>query len=169
VVKDANGIVLQRSLPGRPSEVVVRSFQAHVSRGRKIAGAISRKPFHVALEDSYIRANYGETNELCKLNCIPFNATGEKIPSEGLWCVYEFGQQLDAMMFWHCFRGRWLRGEEFIFPRAAGQHAGDDRAEAPRQFRDQAAQPQSPKKREFFKYLPETIGYFAPRMAKIGA
>jgi len=24
-------------------------------------------------------------------------------------------------------------------------------------------------KREFFKYLPETIGYFAPRMANIGA
>jgi hypothetical protein len=68
------------------------------------------------LEDSYIRANYGEINELCKLNGIPFNATGEKIQSEGLWCVYEFGQQLDAMMFWHRFRGRWLRGEEFFFP-----------------------------------------------------
>jgi hypothetical protein len=29
--------------------------------------------------------------------------------------------------------------------------------------------PQSPKKREFFKCPPETIGYFAPRMPKIGA
>ena len=27
--------------------------------------------------------------------------------------------------------------------------------------------PQSPKKREFFRYLPETIGYFALRMPKI--
>jgi hypothetical protein len=47
---------------------------------------------------------------------IPFNATGEKIRGEGLWCVYEFGQQLDAMMFWDKFKGRWLQGEEFSFP-----------------------------------------------------
>jgi hypothetical protein len=30
--------------------------------------------------------------------------------------VYEFGQQLDAMMFWDRFRGRWLYGEEFFYP-----------------------------------------------------
>jgi hypothetical protein len=33
-----------------------------------------------------------------------------------LWCVYEFGQQLDAMMMWNRFEGRWLRGEEFSYP-----------------------------------------------------
>ena len=46
------------------------------------------RPLHVALEDSYIRANYGTINKLRKLNGIPFNATGEKICGDGLWCVY---------------------------------------------------------------------------------
>jgi hypothetical protein len=30
--------------------------------------------------------------------------------------VHEFGQQIDAMMFWARFNGRWLRGEEFSYP-----------------------------------------------------
>jgi hypothetical protein len=42
------------------------------------------RPYHVALEDSYIRSRWGEINALCKLNSIPFNATGEKIRDEGL-------------------------------------------------------------------------------------
>jgi hypothetical protein len=67
------------------------------------------------LEDSYIRTNYDEIGELCKLNSIPFNATGERIRGDGLWSVHEFAQQLDAMMFWDRFRGRWLRGEEFFY------------------------------------------------------
>jgi hypothetical protein len=90
---------------------------------RKIAKAISRIPefmmqrrgfysrgegnyrwkmarrYYVALEDSYIRAHWDGTNTLCKFNGVPFDATGEKIRRDGLWCVYEFGQQLDAMMF----------------------------------------------------------------------
>lgn len=74
------------------------------------------RPYHVALEDTYIRANYDTISALCKLNGIPFNATGEKIRGDGLWCVYEFSQQLDAMMFWGRFIGRWLHGEEFFYP-----------------------------------------------------
>ena len=35
-------------------------------------------------------------------------------------------------------------------------------------IQSQNVQPQSPKKREFFKYLPETIGYFAPELHKFG-
>jgi hypothetical protein len=68
------------------------------------------------LEDSYLRANYDGISSLCKLNCIPFDPTGEKIRGDGLWCVHEFGQQLDAMMFWDRFQGRWLRGDEFFYP-----------------------------------------------------
>ena len=30
--------------------------------------------------------------------------------------MYEFGQQLDAMMFWDRFKGRWLQGEELWVP-----------------------------------------------------
>ena len=37
---------------------------------------------------------------------------GSKRPGQ----LYEFGQQLDAMMFWDRFKGRWLQGEEFSFP-----------------------------------------------------
>ncbi|HEY3794778.1 MAG TPA: hypothetical protein VGM09_23395 [Bradyrhizobium sp.] len=64
----------------------------------------------------YVHAHWDAVNVLCKLNGIPFDATGEKIERDGLWCVYEFGQQLDAMMFWDRFQGRWLRGEEFAYP-----------------------------------------------------
>jgi len=74
------------------------------------------RPYHVALQDSYIREHYDGITELCRLNDIPFDSTGEKIRKDGLWCVHEFGQQLDAMMFWDRFKGRWLRGEEFSFP-----------------------------------------------------
>jgi hypothetical protein len=74
------------------------------------------RPYHVALEDSYVRAHWGEINALCKLNSIPFNATGEKIRDGALWCVYEFTWQMDAILFWDRFEGRWLRGSEFHYP-----------------------------------------------------
>jgi hypothetical protein len=74
------------------------------------------RPYHVALEDSYVRAHWDEISALCKLNSIPFNATGEKIRDEGLWCVYEFTWQMDAILFWDRFEGRWLRGSEFHHP-----------------------------------------------------
>jgi hypothetical protein len=74
------------------------------------------RPYHVALEDSYIRAHWDEINALCKLNNIPFSSTGEKIRHEGLWCVYEFTWQLDAIQFWDRFEGRWLLGSEFHYP-----------------------------------------------------
>jgi hypothetical protein len=73
------------------------------------------RPYHVALKDSYIRAHW-EINALCQLNGIPFNATGERIQSGGMWCVYEFSWQLDAMQFWDRFEGRWLLGTEFHYP-----------------------------------------------------
>jgi hypothetical protein len=57
------------------------------------------RPYHVALEDSYVRAHWDEINALCKLNSIPFNATDEKIRDEGLWCIYEFTWQMDAILF----------------------------------------------------------------------
>jgi hypothetical protein len=74
------------------------------------------RPYHVALEDSYVRAHWDEINALCKLNSIPFNATGDKIRDGGLWCVYEFTWQMDAILFWDRFEGRWLRGTEFHYP-----------------------------------------------------
>jgi hypothetical protein len=74
------------------------------------------RPYHVALEDGYIRAHWHVITAVCKFNGIPFDPTGEKINRDGLWCVHEFGQQLDAMMYWGRFKGRWLRGEEFSYP-----------------------------------------------------
>lgn len=74
------------------------------------------RPYHVALEDSYIRSNWDLINAMCKLNGIPFDTTGERIEWGGTWCVYEFAWQLDAMMFWDQFEGRWLQGTEFAFP-----------------------------------------------------
>jgi hypothetical protein len=74
------------------------------------------RPYHVALEDSYVRAHWDSITALCKLNSIPFNATGEKIRADGLWCVYEFTWQMDAILFWDTFDRRWLRGTEFHYP-----------------------------------------------------
>ena len=79
----------------------------------------SSRPYHVALKYAATSAPINEINALCKLNGIPFNATGEKIRDGGLWCVYEFTWQLDAIQFWDRFEGRWLRGSEFHLSRAA--------------------------------------------------
>lgn len=85
-------------------------------RGEAARKLRADRPFHVALEDSYIRAHWQEITALCKLNSLPFNATGEKIQQDGVWCVYEFSWQMDAILFWDRFRGRWLRGSEFHYP-----------------------------------------------------
>lgn len=74
------------------------------------------RPYHVALESDYIRAHWEEFDAICKLNGLPFNATGEKIQDRGIWSVYEFQFQLDAIQFWDAFNGRWLRGSEFHYP-----------------------------------------------------
>lgn len=74
------------------------------------------RPYHVALEDEYIRRNWETIDAICKLNAIPLNGTGERIQERGVWCVYEFEWQLDAIQFWNAFDGRWLRGSEFHYP-----------------------------------------------------
>ena len=74
------------------------------------------RPYHVALEDSYIRRNWDEINGVCKLNNIPFKATGERIRGTSLWCVFQFAKQAEAMMFWDRFEGKWLLGSKFVIP-----------------------------------------------------
>ena len=74
------------------------------------------RPYHVALEDMYIREHWDEIYALCRLNSLPFNSTGETIQSDGVWRVYEFTWQMDAILFWDRFEGRWLRGTEFHYP-----------------------------------------------------
>ena len=64
----------------------------------------------------YMRARWAEIDALCRLNSIPFNLTGEKIREGGLWHVCEFSWQMDAILFWDRFEGRWLRGSEFHYP-----------------------------------------------------
>jgi hypothetical protein len=76
----------------------------------------ANRPYHVALEDTYIRANWDEIYPLCRLNSLPFNSTGETIQTDGVWKVYEFTWQMDAILFWDRFKGRWLRGTEFYYP-----------------------------------------------------
>jgi hypothetical protein len=48
--------------------------------------------------------------------CRLINATGEVIQREGVWRVHEFTWQMDAILFWDRFEGRWLRGTEFHYP-----------------------------------------------------
>src|SRR5258707_9789748 len=89
--------------------------QGFYSRGGGLRWRADR-PYHVALEDRYIREHWDEIDALCKLNSLPFNATGEVIESGGVWRVYEFTWQMDAILFWARFEGRWLRGTEFHYP-----------------------------------------------------
>ena len=74
------------------------------------------RPYHVALEDRYIREHWAEIRAVCQLNSLPMNATGEIIRCEGVWQVYEFAWQMDAILFWDRFEGRWLRASEFHYP-----------------------------------------------------
>lgn len=74
------------------------------------------RPYHVALEDTYLRTHWGEIDALCRLNSLPFNPTGEIIQNGGAWRVHEFAQQMDAILLWDRFEGRWLVGEEFHYP-----------------------------------------------------
>src|SRR6266404_3217991 len=91
------------------------SHQGDLSR-RSQAQNAKQPAISVTAAQAYVRAHWDEINALCKLNSIPFNATGEKIRDEGLWCVYEFTWQMDAILFWDRFEGRWLRGTEFHYP-----------------------------------------------------
>lgn len=50
------------------------------------------------------------------MNSIPFDPTGQRIDRDGHWYVYEFTEQLAAIQFWDRFEGRWMRGEEFMYP-----------------------------------------------------
>jgi hypothetical protein len=63
-----------------------------------------KKPYHVALEDIYVREHWSGIDAICKLNSLPFILTGEKIQRDGTWCVFEFTWQMDAILFWHRFQ-----------------------------------------------------------------
>lgn len=55
------------------------------------------RPFHVAFEDNYIRANWDGINALCRFNGIPFDAAGEKIPRRWTMVRLPFAQQLGLL------------------------------------------------------------------------
>lgn len=74
------------------------------------------RPYHVALEDTYVRENWFDIDEICKLNGIPFNPTGERIGGGGRWRVFDFTWQMDAILFWNHFQARWLHGNDFHYP-----------------------------------------------------
>ena len=146
IVKDANGVTLARvySRDDYHQNDWSFSFQHLTSdEARRIAKAIARlpdllrpypefrarrsgwpqhkwrpsHPYHVALQDAYVRESYDEIVECCRANGIPFDATGEKMRTHGIyWIIYEFARQIDAIQFWRVFEGRWLLGENFYFP-----------------------------------------------------
>jgi hypothetical protein len=140
IVRDANGVTVAwlfcRDVSGRYS---VGPGVLTEDEARRIGKAITRipellmprqgfyprvggprwrvdRPYHVAIEDNFLRENWFEIDALCKLNSLPFNATGETIRCDGAWRVYEFTWQMDAILFWDRFKGRWLRGSEFHYP-----------------------------------------------------
>jgi hypothetical protein len=48
----------------------------------------SSSPYHVALQDWYVREQWDRINAICAYNGVPFDPTGERINRDGLWCVY---------------------------------------------------------------------------------
>jgi hypothetical protein len=72
--------------------------------------------YHVALQDWYVRGNWDRINALCAYNGISFDPTGQRINRHWHWCVYEFTRQVDAIMFWDKFGGRWMRHNDFFYP-----------------------------------------------------
>ena len=84
------------------------------------------RPYHVALRDQYIREYRGARLMPCVvLNSLPLQCDRRGHP-EGR-CVWarstEFTWQMDAILFWDRFEGRWLRGSELSTPKAASQSA----------------------------------------------
>lgn len=77
----------------------------------------AKRPFHVALDDVYVRGHWHWMEAMCSANEIEMRPTGEKLERDGmLWLVYEFANKLDAIMFWLEFNGRWLFQHDFIYP-----------------------------------------------------
>jgi hypothetical protein len=70
------------------------------------------RPYHVALEDMYIREHWEEIYRLCQV-C---HSMRPAKPNDGVRKVYEFTWQMDAILLWDRFQGRWLRGTEFHYP-----------------------------------------------------
>lgn len=54
---------------------------------------------HAKKSECPIREHWEEIFALCKLNSLLLNATGEVIESDGVWRVYEFIWQMDAILF----------------------------------------------------------------------
>jgi hypothetical protein len=65
-----------------------------------------------------LRTYWNEIYALCKLNSLPFNSTGETIQSDGVWKVYEFTWQMDAILFWDRFESL-AAAPEFHYPSVA--------------------------------------------------
>jgi hypothetical protein len=51
-------------------------------------------------------ARRDEIYSLCRLNSLPFNATGEVIMNDGVWKAYEFTWQMDSILLWARLEGR---------------------------------------------------------------
>ncbi|MET4751194.1 hypothetical protein [Bradyrhizobium sp. RT11b] len=51
----------------------------------------------------------------CRLRGLAFNATGQDIKNDGVWKVFEFTWQMDAILLWARFEGRSLRDREFHY------------------------------------------------------
>ncbi|TYL86098.1 hypothetical protein [Bradyrhizobium cytisi] len=61
-------------------------------------------------------ARWDEIYALCRPSGLAFNATGQDIKDDGVWKVFEFTWQMDAILLWARFEGRWLRDREFHYP-----------------------------------------------------
>lgn len=55
---------------------------------------IPSHPYHVALQDWYVRENWDRITAICAYKDVPFDPTGQKLNRGGYWTVYEFARQV---------------------------------------------------------------------------
>lgn len=74
-------------------------------------------PYHVALEDFFVRERWDDIEACCRFNDVPFDPSGEVFENDGKrWRVYHFMRQFEAIRFWDKFAGRWMLGDQFVYP-----------------------------------------------------
>jgi hypothetical protein len=89
------------------------------------------RPYHVALQDWYVRDNWDRITAICAYNAVPFDPTGQRINREGYWSVYEFAPTGGRNDVLGQVRRALVTSQRLFLSRPARRYAGYERAAEP--------------------------------------